>query len=83
VEEALEVDDLPLPDNAPAFIEARGAYSRCTWIGPGRGWIDPVAEKQGAVLGMDAGLSTLEMECAENTGEDWEDILDQRKREVK
>ncbi|MBB5413912.1 lambda family phage portal protein [Paraburkholderia sp. HC6.4b] len=82
VEEVLEVDDLPLPNNAPAFIEARGAYSRCTWIGPGRGWIDPVAEKQGAVLGMDAGLSTLEMECAENTGEDWEDILDQRKREV-
>jgi lambda family phage portal protein len=82
VEEALEVDDLPLPKNAPAFIEARGAYARCLWIGPGRGWIDPVAEKQGAVLGMDAGLSTLEMECAENTGEDWEDILDQRAREV-
>ncbi len=82
VEEALEVDDLPLPANAPPFIDARGAYSRCTWIGPGRGWIDPVAEKQGAVLGMDAGLSTLEIECAENTGEDWEDMLDQRKREV-
>jgi len=71
-----------LPDNAPPFVEARGAYSRCTWIGPGRGWIDPVAEKQGAVLGMDAGLSTLENECAENSGEDWEDVLDQRAREV-
>lgn len=45
--------------------------------------IDPVAEKQGAVLGMDEGLSTLEMECVENTGEDCEDILDQRAREVK
>ncbi|ACD17004.1 phage portal family protein [Paraburkholderia phytofirmans] len=78
IEEALEVNDLPPPDNAPPFIEARGAYSRRTWIGPGRRWIDPVAEKQGAVLGMEAGLSTLESERAENSGEDWEDVLHQR-----
>jgi capsid protein len=42
----------------------------------------PVAEKKGAVLGMDAGLSTLEAECAENVGEDWEEVLDQRQREI-
>ncbi|EKS67890.1 MULTISPECIES: phage portal protein [Caballeronia] len=82
LEESFEVDELPLPANAPPFIECRGLYARCSWIGPGRGWIDPVAEKQGAVLGMDAGLSTLEMECAESVGEDWEDMLDQRKREL-
>lgn len=83
VEEAMEIDDLPLPaGDVPDFIECRGAYSRCRWIGPGRGWIDPVAEKQGAVLGMDAGLSTLEQECAENAGADWEETLDQRAIEI-
>jgi len=36
-----------------------------------------VAERQGAVLGLDAGLGTLEQECAEQ-GQDWEETLDQR-----
>ncbi|MDA8230158.1 MAG: phage portal protein [Magnetospirillum sp.] len=82
VEEVFEVDDLPLPAGAPGYIECRAEYGRCRWLGPGRGWVDPVAEKQGAVLGMDAGLSTLESEVAENVGEDWEEILEQRKIEI-
>lgn len=82
LEEAMDVDELPLPPGAPPFMECRGEYSRARWQGPGRGWVDPVAEKQGAVLGMDAGLSTLEQECAEGAGEDWEEVLDQRKVEI-
>lgn len=38
--------------------------------------------KKGAILGLDAGLSTLEIEVGENVGEDWEEILDQRQREI-
>jgi capsid protein len=85
LEESMEVDGLPMPKSGPVpdFLECRGAYARANWMGPGRGWVDPVAEKQGAVLGMDAGLSTLEMEAAENAGEDWEELLDQRQIEVK
>lgn len=82
LEEQFDVDELPLPKDAPEFMECRVAYARCRWMGPGRGWIDPVSEKQGAVLGMDAGLSTLEQECAEGSGEDYEDVLDQRAREI-
>lgn len=83
LEEVMEVEDLPMPSGeVPDFIECRGPYSRVRWMGPGRGWIDPVAEKQGSVLGMDAALSTLEDECAEQ-GLDWEENLDQRAREVK
>jgi lambda family phage portal protein len=82
LEEQFEVDNLPLPNGAPPFMEYRTAYSAAKWMGPGRGWIDPVKEKQGSVLGMDAGLSTLEDECAENVGLDWEEVLDQRKREI-
>ncbi len=82
LEEQFENGELPLPAGAPSFAECRTAYCAAKWIGPGRGWIDPVKERQGAVLGMDAGLSTLEQEAAENSGEDWEELLDQRQREI-
>lgn len=82
IEEIHDTDDLPLPANAPDFLDARAAYCRARWMGPGRGWVDPVAEKKGAILGLDAGISTLELEVAENVGEDWEEIMDQRKREI-
>jgi lambda family phage portal protein len=81
LEECHEVDDLPMPRNAPDFVECRSAYGRAKWLGPARGWLDPVAEKEGAVLGMEAGLSTLEAECADQN-EDWEENLDQRAREL-
>ncbi|ATW34596.1 phage portal protein [Candidatus Williamhamiltonella defendens] len=82
IEEIHDTEDLPLPAGAPHFLDARAAYCRARWMGPGRGWVDPVSEKKGAILGMDAGLSTLEMEAAENAGEDWEEMLDQRAREI-
>lgn len=83
LEEIMEADDLPLPRNAPPFLAARHAYARCRWLGPGRGWIDPVAEREGAILGMQGGISTLEDECAESEGRDWEETLDQREVEQK
>lgn len=82
IEELHSDEDLPLPAGAPDFINARAAYCRAQWMGPGRGWVDPVAEKKGAILALDAGLSTLEMEIAENVGEDYEEVLDQRASEI-
>lgn len=81
MEESFEVDDYPLPSGAPEFIECRAMYARADWMGPGRGWIDPVDEKKGAILGMDGALSTLQRECAEQ-GLDYEEVLEQRKREI-
>lgn len=81
MEEAFEVDDPPLPAGAAEFIECRTAYANADWMGPGRGWVDPVAEKEGAVLGMEASLSTLQQECAEQ-GLDYEEVLLQRRREL-
>ncbi len=65
---------------APDFYGSRYAYTRAKWIGPGRGWIDPVKEAQAAQIRMDAGISTLEDECAEQ-GLDWEEVLEERARE--
>lgn len=63
---------------APGFEDPalRFAYLRCRWIGPGRGWVDPVKEAQGANLRILSQLSTLEDECADQ-GKDWREVLEQ------
>jgi lambda family phage portal protein len=75
--ESMENGELPLPAGAPEFVEAATAYSRCRWLGPARGWVDPTKEPAGAVLRMEAGVSTLEQEAAEQ-GVDWEEVAQQR-----
>ncbi len=74
-----EAVDAGLVD-APGFKENVHAYARAFWIGPGRGWVDPVKEAKAAQIRMDIGVSTLERECAEQ-GLDWEEVLEQRARE--
>jgi lambda family phage portal protein len=82
VEEAHEVDDLPLPRGAPDFAEFREAYSRAKLIGPGRGWIDPVNEVKGAILGMDSALMDYDELCAEQ-GIDGDDMIAMRAQTIK
>jgi capsid protein len=62
--------------DAPDFYENKAAYCRARWIGPGRGWIDPLKEAQAADMRMKIMVSTLEDECAEQ-GKDWEEVLEQ------
>jgi lambda family phage portal protein len=82
IEEWLDVDKFPMPNGAPSFMEARAAYSRAWWIGPGRGYVDPLKERQGQALGIESGISSLEEETAQATGTDWRDNADQRAIEV-
>ena len=84
LEESMAVDDLPLPRGVVPedFAECRAAYSRCRWLGPPMGWVDPVAERTGVVIGMDAGVGTLEDACAEQ-GLDYEEVLEQRAAEIR
>jgi lambda family phage portal protein len=65
---------------APNFYDNKALWTRCKWIGPGRGWIDPVKEAKASQLRLETGLSTLEDECA-TQGLDWEEVLEQRARE--
>lgn len=66
---------------APSFYERRAAWSRARWIGPGRGWIDPVKEANASETRLRIGISTLEDECAEQ-GADWEEVAEQRALEA-
>ena len=80
-EEAFERGEMPLPSGAPDYAEARAEYNQSEWRGPGRGWVDPVKEVEGARLKIASGLSTMEREAAESGGLDLEEVLDQRQYE--
>ena len=62
------------------YLTKRRACCKAMWTGAGKGWVDPVKEAQGAQIRMEAGLSTLQRECAEQ-GMDWQEVIEQRKKE--
>lgn len=62
--------------DADDFYDNIAAYTRCMWIGPGRGMVDPVKEAQAYQLQQEAMVSTLELQCAEQ-GLFYEDVLEQ------
>ena len=76
LEEAIQKGMIEAPD----FYQNKALWTRCKWIGPGRGWIDPVKEAKASQIRLNTGLSTLEDECA-TQGLDWEEVLEQRARE--
>lgn len=65
---------------APRYYEFRRAYQRCTWIGPGRGYVDKTKEITGDLLSLDGNTNTLQRICAEQ-GLHWREVLDQRATE--
>lgn len=64
-EDALDLGLVEAPANAPDLYEAPAAWLRGRWIGPARGWVDPVKEPQGALMAIEAGLSNWEDAAAE------------------
>jgi len=80
LEEAIDKGDIELPSSAPDFYEAKSAYCRSKWIGPGKGEIDPLKETKAKREKMEAFTLTYEDACAED-GKDWEDNLEQIARE--
>ncbi|WP_299558705.1 phage portal protein [uncultured Sulfitobacter sp.] len=82
LEEMIMDGHIKLPSGAPEFYAFWPAYTRAKWIGPGKGFVDPVKEAQAAALRAALGLSTLEEEAAELTGSDWSDNIEQIKAEI-
>jgi len=58
----------------------RDALCRSTWIGASRGQVDETKETQAAIMRINSGLSTYEIECA-RLGYDFREIYRQQKRE--
>lgn len=85
-EEEIAAGNLPLPPrrNRTDFYRPlmKDAYTRCNFVGSGRGQIDELKETQAAMLRVKAGFSTYEIECAK-LGVDYREIFEQRSREEK
>ncbi|ETX26860.1 phage portal protein [Roseivivax isoporae] len=82
LEEQVMDGHIPLPSGAPDFYAFWPAYARTKWIGPGKGFVDPVKEAQAAAMRVALGLSTLEEEAAELTGTDYADNMEQIRSEI-
>lgn len=60
----------------------RRAYTRAMWVGPARGSMDEWKEANAAKTRIEIGVSNETVETAAMTGENWNDVYDQRVREV-
>lgn len=72
--------------DAPGFFEdplARRAWLSAAWIGDSPGQLDPKKEADAAVVRVNNGFSTLEMEVASLSGANWEDVHEQRAKEAR
>jgi len=86
LEEEINAGRVPLPAGMGPEIfydpVLREALTSCDWIGASRGQIDELKETQSAVMRINSGLSTYEMECA-RLGQDYRRLFRQRQRENK
>jgi len=82
LEEALDRGIVKAPKGAPDFRAKKAAYCAAKWIGPARGWVDPLKEAYASIERVDALMSTREREGAEQ-GIDWEEDVQQIARERK
>ena len=82
MEEAIDLGLVRLPSGAPGLYDAPAAWLKAKWIGPGRGFVDPVKEAQASAIRVGLGLSTMEDEAAELSGADYGENLAQIGREI-
>ena len=81
IEEAWLRGKLHFPAKAPDFYDAPNLYSSALWIGPARGYVDPVKEVNAVCKEIDYGLKTRREALAER-GRDLDSVVKQRRREA-
>ena len=74
LEEAHDKGKLAIPRGAPDFWEAPAAYIKGRWIGPAKGAIDPVKERQGGRLAVENLELTYE-DLAAEAGRDLDEVI--------
>lgn len=77
IEEGIQKGEIDVPPDCPGLYENPAGWLGGRWIGPGRGYVDPVKEVTAASMRIASGFSTLEDETIEATGGDWEANLEQ------
>lgn len=77
IEEAYLRGEIPIQD----FDSVRHEITQAHWVPPAYGWVDPLKEVQASALAIETGISSLAVEASAQ-GRDWEEINQQRIREV-
>lgn len=70
---------------APGFFDdpaIRRAWCGCMWNGVTMGHVDPRKEVEAAIMRINHNLSTEEQEAAEYNGNDWAEVIRQRRKEI-
>ena len=70
---------------APGFFDdpaIRQAWCGCMWMGVSMGHVDPLKEVNAAAQRILLNISTEEQEAAEYNGNDWNENIPQRKKEL-
>jgi lambda family phage portal protein len=80
IEEAWLAGLIKLPFGAPDFYDARFLYTQALWIGPPRGYVDPVKEISATVQALENRLMTYSEALAER-GRDFDETMDEREEE--
>lgn len=57
-----------------SFLERMDLWTRCVWVPPGWGWIDPEAEVNSYEKAIKLGLMTRQQAVSSMDGGDWEDV---------
>lgn len=83
-EEALNKGGIPMPSGVGSSFFYQGlnkdALTACSWLGASAYQIDPLKETKAAIMRINAGLSTRELENA-RLGNDYRDVFNQLQRE--
>jgi len=74
LEEAVAIGKIKVPGGPLNFYKWRAELSMCSWMGPGRGVVDPKKESDASDLDIAAGRSNLAIENAEQ-GRDYRKVL--------
>ncbi len=80
MEEAWLSGILKFPASAPDFYDAKSLYIQSSWIGPSRGYIDPVKEANATAIALDKRLMSYSEALAER-GYDFEELMEIREVE--
>jgi lambda family phage portal protein len=80
IEEAWLAGLIKLPPGAPDFYDACFLYTQALWIGPPRGYVDPVKEVTSTIKALENRLMTYSEALAER-GRDFDETMNEREEE--
>lgn len=80
LDDAIGSGEIDAPEGAPDIYENPRAWLNGLWLGPGRGWVDPVKEPTGAGIEMAIGVSS-QREISARGGKDYSETYQQLARE--